>query len=459
MSRRERRTKSSRRLRALGILLLLASGPLASGSLEAQEISRAPGQAEPLRISVEDAVARAVARNEDVSMARAERTRLAGLATEVRSRALPELDLDFNFTRNLQTPVLFFNTPDGVQQIQIGSDNDYTLGFTFRAPLLDLTLGPAQQAARLSRVSSDAGVEATRTTVATDTRVAYYTVLRDRSLVEVQEQALAEAQSRLEQVRKFYEAGTASEFDLLTAEVEVENIRPQLIQARNDLALARDRLKRQMGISLDREIETTDSLAGPVETPSLEEALRVARDHRADLDAQRTQVELQEVQVTVENRSSLPTLSALASFQRRASSDDLVPPNRDFSQTATAGFSLTLPILDGRARAGQVQQARAELERERFRLQQLDEVVALEVKQAYLSIDAARQQIETSRANVRRAEEALRIAQARFRNGLSEQVELNDAQLALTQARTNYTEALFQFNVARAQLTGAMGQR
>jgi len=413
----------------------------------------------PVSLTVDQAVERATIRNEDVLVARTEKARAEGLATEVRARSLPELSLDVGYTRNLQTPVLFFGGPEGTEQISIGNDNEYLFGLSLEQPLVDFSLGAARTAARLSRTASDASVEATRVQVALETRVAYYHVLLDQALVRVQEQALEQAQARLGQVEAFQRAGTASEFDLLTAQVEVDNIRPLLIEARNRLALDRDRLKRIVDLPLDAEITLTDSLAGPGPPPPYETVLAEALRERADLESQRIRVRLQEENFVSEERSVLPTLSLTASLQRRASSNDFLPPQRDFTQSASAGVMFSLPLFDGRARAGRIQQAAAELERESYRLHRFEEEVRLEVQQAYRNLEAALQRIEASEANVRRAERALEIAQTRFASGLGTQVELNDAELAVTRARTNFIQARYDYNVARARLDRAAGRR
>jgi len=439
--------------RRLGAILVVSAlfAPGAGSSLGAQDA--------PVALGLDDAVRRAVTVNEDVLMARAEKARVEGTVTEIRARTLPEVSLDFGYTRNLQTPVLFFNTPEGTEQVSIGNDHDYAFTLSVDQPLLDFTLGPARSAARLAESSSNAQIESARVAVALDVRIAYYTVLLDEALLRVQEQALEQAQARLAQVRSFERAGTASEFDLLTAEVEVDNIRPQVIEAANTLEVDRDLLKRLIGMPLEARIVLTDELSDPTSEPAVEDALRRAETTRPELESQRLLVDLQEANVTAENRSLLPTMSWNATFLRRASSNDFTPPERDFSQTLSTGLIFSIPLFDGRARAGRLQQAEAARERERYRLQQRREVVRLEVQQSYRNLGAARERIEASRSNVRRAERALEIAQVRFGNGLGTQVELNDAELAVTQARTNAVQALFAYNVARAQLLRAMGER
>jgi outer membrane protein TolC len=420
--------------------------------------SRAAGR-EPVRLSLAEAVGRAVDLNEDVLIARAEEARTAGLVREVRAASLPDIRADINYNRNIQNAVLFLETGDGVQQVQLGQENDFSFILTLEQPILDLALGPARSAARLSGEATAVQVESARVGVALQARLAYYQVLLDKELVVVQEKAIEQAGARLREVEAFYRVGTASDFDLLTAQVEVDNIKPLLIQARNLLALDRNRLKRTIGMPLNRTIELVDRLARPTEIPPLEEAIEIALRNRPDVDSQELVIALQSENLAVQKASGYPTLDLIASFSRRGASSTLFPGGKDFAQSASAGLSFSVPVFDGRARSGRVQQARAAVDREKFRLQQLVENARLQVQQAHQALVASREQIEASESNIARAERALEIAQTRFRNGLSTQVELNDAELAVTRARTNFAQALYNHNAARAQLTAAMGDR
>lgn len=410
-------------------------------------------------LSLEAAVERAVARNETVLEARAEQARAEGQVVEVRARSLPGITLDMGYTRNFQTPVIFFNNDEGTQQVTVGNPNEYVVGLRMEQPILDFSLGPARAAARLARRASAAQVEAARVEVTLQTRMAYYQVLLDRALVRVQEQALAQARDRLAQVEAFREAGTASEFDLLTARVEVDNLRPGLLEARNDLELDRDRLKRTIDLPLETPLQLTDTLADAASPPRLDAVVDEALRSRPELQGQQTRVRLQEENLASEDLSYLPSLNLTAALERRVSSDEFAPPQRDFAQAASAGVSFSLPLFDGRARAGRIQQAEAALRGERIRLRRTREAIRLEVEQAHQTLRTAAERIAASRANVRRAERALEIAQTRFANGLSTQVELNDAELAVTRARSNFVQARYDWNVARARLDAAVGRR
>lgn len=447
----------TRRILAAALALLLGA-VVAPDDLRAQGAAAANRQT--VRLSLAEAVGRAVDLNEDVLIARAEQARTAGLAREVRSASLPELRADVNYNRNIQNAVLFLETADGdVQQIRLGQDNSYSFAISLEQPLLDLALGPARTAAKLTDQATEVQVETARVSVALSARLAYFTALLDKELVLVQEKALEQAQARLREVEAFYRVGTASDFDLLTAQVEVENIRPLLIEARNQLELNSNRLKRTIGMSLSQPIQLTDRLSRPTDILPLEEAINVALRNRPDIEAQSLVVGLQTQNLRVEKASAYPTLDLVANLTRQGASSTLFPGGQDFAQSASAGLQFSFPIFDGRARSGRVQQARASVDREKYRLEQLTENARLDVQQSHQALVAAQEQIEASESNIQRAERALEIAQTRFRNGLSTQVELNDAELAVTQARTNFAQALFNYNAARAQLMAAMGER
>jgi outer membrane protein len=410
-------------------------------------------------LSLEEAEDLVLRRNERVLIAREEIERTEGAVREARARALPTFDVNYRYVRNVQRPVIFFNQNGEINQISIGSNNDNTVALAVEQTLFSRSVTAAGRAAQLAQRVSRFALEEVGEALTLEVRGAYYTVLLNRALIDVQEQALEQAAARLRQVEQFFEVGTAAEFDRLTAQVEVDNIRPLLLEAQNDYALALSELKRLVGIPLDEPVVLTDSLGyEPVEM-TLEEAWQTAAVQRDDLRRQQASVQLSQQAVAVERAESFPELSFFFDLARRASSDDFVPVTSDFTQSASAAVEISVPIFDGRETEGRVRQARANLTQEELRLRALEADVALDVQQSLHNVQTAAERIEAARATLQRATRALEIAQTRFRNGLSTQLELNDAELALTQARTTLARALFDHNLARAELLRSVGER
>lgn len=409
------------------------------------------------RVSLDDAVSLALRHNDQVRVASATVDQAEGALITTEADALPKLDFSYNYARNIQRPVIFFNQGGQVQQISIGSANDNTFGLTLRQTLFDASLSVSTRAARLARQFAAQSLDATKDQVALAAKVAYYQVLLDSALVDVQTKALDQARRRFEEVRQKTVAGLASQYDSLTAVVAVQNLRPPLIQARSALTQDLAQLKRTLGVELTSPIVLTDTLAfEPFQRPD-SAAIAEAVARRPDLEAQQRMVALRQASVDVERTKAWPTLSLSVALQRHASSTGVVPSDDDFSQSLQAGFSLGWSLFDGRASQGRVLQGQAQVRAEQARLTATQQDVALQVQQAADALDAAQAQVEAAHETVSVAARALEIAQTRFENGLTTQVELGSAELAATQARTNYAQALFQFNVARARWSAALG--
>ncbi|MBW3660564.1 MAG: TolC family protein [Gemmatimonadetes bacterium] len=443
---------------------LLAVGLALATPAAGQEALRTPGPDAPpapgaVALSVEEAVARALESHEEARIARVSVDRTEGLIREAFARALPSVDGTYRMIRNLQRPVLFFGQNGETEQISISDENEHAFSLSVEQPIFDRSLGAGVRAARHGRAATEAAYERALSDVELRARRAYYDALLARARVRVRENALRLAEQRLDQVRLFHDVGTVSEFDLLTAQVAVESERPPLIQARNAFRLALNSVKRVTGLPLERDVELSDTLAFRPIAVELEEVTAVALAGRADLEAQKETVDLNEELVKVEASESYPTLSLLLDLTRRASSADFVPEDRDFSQSASAALELRIPVFDGREAQGRTLQARADYMASLERLRALERDVRLQVLDAWQSVGAAAEAVEASQATIELARRAHEIAVVRFRNGLSTQLELDEAEQDVVQAETDAAEALYDHMLAVAQLENAIGGR
>lgn len=433
-----------------GLMLLPAAG-------QAQEIPLEGGPPRPL--SVVQAVEGALEANEEARIARAAVDRTRGVVREAFAGALPSIDGSYRLTRNLQRPVIFFNQGGVTQQVSIGEQNEHTFALSVEQPIYDRRLGAVVAAARHGEAATEAIYERTLSDVALRTREAYYDALLAGAAVAARQSAIGLAQARVEQVELFFDVGTAAEFDVLTARVDLENERPLLIRAENAYNLTRNALKRVAGLPLDGPVELTDTLAYEPVDIELDEAVRRALAERADLEAQSETVDLNEALVKVARAEAYPSLSLQFDLSRRASSEDFEPEDQDFSQSAAAALLLDIPIFDGRRTQGQALQARADFVAAQERYRGLEQDVRLGVLDAWQSVEAASRAVEATRATEEQARRAYEIASVRFRNGLSTQLELDEAEQAVVLAELNAAQALYDHMVARARLLNAMGER
>lgn len=438
----------------LGTLALVTALAVSPGLGRAQQ---AP-PVDSLRLTAAEAVERALLANEQARIARAAVDRTEGQVREAFARALPTIDGSYSFTRNLQRPTLFFDQNGETQQVAIGNATEHAFGLTLEQPVLDFSLGSALKAARHGSAASEASYERALSDVALLARQAYYSVLRSESDVRVAANALDLARRRLDQVQLFFDVGTAAEFDLLTAQVAVESARPNQIRAENALRLAHNELKRVTGVPFRTGLELADSLSYEAVEIALEDAVRTALEKRGDLIAERETVELSAELVDVQRAEAFPSISLFLNLNRRASSEELWPEDRDFTQAATAALALDIPIFDGRRTQGRTLQARADHVAAIERLHGLERDVELQVLDAWQSVQAAAEGVSATSATVDRAQRAYDIAIVRFRSGLSTQLELDVSEQDLIVAQSNAAEALYLHMLARALLLHAMGE-
>jgi outer membrane protein TolC len=276
----------------------------------------------------------------------------------------------------------------------------------------------------------------------------------------VQEQNVALLGEQLRTARNRFEAGAVSNFDVLRAEVEVANAQPALIRTRNAYRNAIESLRQALGYQgseadLVRVPDFTGDLAVVPAAFTLVEALRTAREARPELRQLRIFVEAREAGVAIARAGFLPNVALVGGYQvRKSGFSDRFSDSLD---GWTLGVQSNWAIFDGRATAGRVAQARSQVEQARLEAADFALGVEVEVRRAFSSWQEASELVGAAGKSVAQAEEALRLADARYGAGSATQLDQLQARTALTQARDNQLQANYSYNVAVAQLRRAMG--
>jgi outer membrane protein TolC len=252
------------------------------------------------------------------------------------------------------------------------------------------------------------------------------------------------------------------QFDVLRAHVELANERPRLIQARNSFRIGKNNLLNLLGCDLPKTIwedvplQLSDTLqASPLDI-DLPAALARAVEKRPELAALRKVEGLRREDVVQARAGFKPNAQIFGGYQWQSP-----PYENDLSADLygwTAGAQITWNIFDFGLTRGKIAQARAHYERARLDVDESRRQIELEVRTAYSNFIEAREVLESQKAVQAEAEEALRQAEARMAAGSSTQLDVLNAQTALTQARTTQAQALHDFSVARARFERAVGE-
>ncbi len=294
-----------------------------------------------------------------------------------------------------------------------------------------------------------------------EVRVAYYDVLLSAQQTLVQEASVTLLQKELENTKRRFEAGTVPRFNVLRAEVEVAHARPKLIRAINAHRIAKNNLASLLGYHVPATVweDIPFNLAGSLEAvPSdvnLPTALAQALDKRPELGVLRKTESLRREGIVTAKSTGKPNVSLFAGYGARNSSfgDDFF---RDVAGWNT-GVQLTWDLFDGFLTQGKVREARARSEKARVDLDDQARRIELEVRTFYLNFMEAKEVLESQKKVQEQAEEALRLAVVRSDAGTGTQLDVLNAQTALTEARTTQIQALRDYAVARARLERATG--
>jgi outer membrane protein TolC len=477
--------------------ILLLSATFAMGCLGGLRPARGdPTQApDTLRISLEEAVARALRESEEIQAARATMAQAEAQVTQATSGALPQISSNITYNRAIKSifdqaggpppvsdtlipPAFDLNkTPqerfdllsDLLAQdfvsalfgsLPFGRKNTWTATFTVAQPLyVGGKVGAALQVARHFRAAAEDQLVETEADIALQVRGAYLTAGLAQRLLDIAVDSRRVAREHFDQVQSFYQAGTAAEFDLLRARVDLENRDPVVVQAENGARLAVLDLKRLVNIPAEQPVRLTSEM-DPTLVQVDEEALRRMVMERPALQAAAEAVGMRQQAVKIAKGNRLPTVSFLGTMGFQSYPGNPLPPGFDqWRKDWSAALAISVPVFDGFRTRGQIDQAQAELRTAEVQEAQLREALSLQLAAALAEYHAAQSQIRARRETRAMAERALELADVRFASGMSTQLEVSDAALLLDQARVNEVQALYDYVRALATLERLSGGR
>jgi len=269
----------------------------------------------------------------------------------------------------------------------------------------------------------------------------------------VAEETVKQFQQHLEQAKAFYEVGTKPKFDVTKAEVDLGNSQLNLISTRNSLKIAMVILNNAMGVPEAPEYQIEDSLSFSKYSITFKEAVDKAYENRPELRSILLKKKATEESVSLAKKGYLPVLGGDASYSWAGEKFNLNDGGW------SAGLTLSIPIFSGFSTKHEISEAKANLLVLTANEETLRQTVLLEVQQSLLHIAESEERITVAELTVKQAHENSDIANGRYAAGVGNPIEVTDADVALSNARTAHNQALYDYKLARASLEKAMGVR
>jgi outer membrane protein len=459
--------------------------------------------AQPVTVTLDEAVRAAEAHSEAIRIARAGVERANGQQWQARSQRLPQINATAAYTRTLASQFDIGGTAPAVDttkpasppapcdqyllgptattdarlagledasrcalganpfssfgNLGFGAKNQYNLGLSFSQNLFAGGRIQAQNAvANAGRRSADIELAAQRAQVRLDVTQAYFDAALADRLVALAESSAVQTENVLRQTQLARNVGNVSEFELLRAQVSSANQRPIVIQRQSDREVAYLRLKQLLNMPLDALVQLTTAVD---DSAAMNEAISpthnmgdTAAVNRATVREAAAAIDAQRGLLRVAKGQRLPSLALTSQYGKVAFPLNNFPQSGDFRTNWTIGVASQLPIFTGGRIHGDQLVAEANLHEAQARYDQVREFASLDSRVTLNNLLQARAAWEASRGTAEQAARAYSIATVRYKEGISTQLELNDSRILLEQAVANRALAARNLQVAQVKL-------
>ncbi|MFH1352121.1 MAG: TolC family protein [bacterium] len=372
-----------------------------------------------------------------------------GMKQEAFGRFLPSLDMAGSYTQIPEVPE--------IMGFKMGDEDNYSAKLTLAQPLF--TWGKIRQGYRQAGLRHGIAAETYRkdkNEMVLNVKKMFYAVLLSGQIKNISEEARDVMKRHYEVTQALYREGKVSNLDVSRVKVQMINSSTRLIKAENELVIAKKALLNLINYCPDDDWEAESKLpdiSGEDSRP-MAELVSEAIKSRPEMKNASSQKEIAKCLVKLARAQNRPNLALIGNYEYTK------PYNfvNEWDSSWNVTCALTFPLFNGLSNFGRIQQAKAGLQQTTLGENLLKKNIKLEVEKAELDRRNAAERVEAQKENVKTAKENMDIVQKRYEQGLVSDLELRDTQLALTQAETEYSTALFDLNIAQAELEKAIGE-
>jgi outer membrane protein len=409
------------------------------------------------------AVEIALRQNSEILKGQADLRASYGIEIQLRAIAVPRFSASGAYNAEERSLVEGFPLPAPLSSYIQFPDQNWSANIKVQQTIYQGgRLTSAFRSAKLTRQQALLNYQTVLADTLLSVRLAYDDVLVAAQQIEVNEASVESLTRELADTQRRFDAGNVPQFDVLRAQVELGNERPLLIKARNDYRLGKINLLHLLGMSLphsvweDVPLTLSDTLEAQPYEIDLTSALARALEKRPELGALRKAEALRREDLVSARAGYKPSAALFAGYQWQS-----LPYENNLNADLSgwiAGAQVTWSIFDGQLTRGNVIEAQAHYERAKLDVDESRRQIELDVRTAYSNLTETRELLESQKLVREQAQEALRLAEARHAAGSATQLDVINAQTALTQARTTQAQALHDYAAARARLQGALGE-
>lgn len=334
-----------------------------------------------------------------------------------------------------------------------GIGNSHSNGLTASLPIF--TGGKLKGTIKQAKANyqyNQVGVQRTYNEMRSTVTDGYFTMLQADNIQKLSAESVARLEDHLKNVQAQYDVGVVAKVDVLRSQVELANAKQTLIQAENSYQVAEANMNKIVGLPMDTNLKLDNLLVYNAYDKNMDDCLAYAAEHRPELMQAQYNVDAAKGALMVARSGHMPQVAASAS---QSWSDTNWPG--DEKGNWGVGVNVSMNVFDTGVTLSKIHGAEADLKKAEETYRDTVNAVNLDVRSNYLGLREAEKRISTTKLAVEQADEDYRIAQLRYMSGVGTNTDVLDAQVALTQAKTNYTQALYDYNTSKTALETSIG--
>lgn len=380
--------------------------------------------------------------------------------SEVGSSRLPSVRFTGVYTRLSKIDPFTIMMPTGPFVLSPSILNNYQLKMSLAQPLFTgFRLKSSSEAAEYQLKASEVELTKDGLETAFTVRNAYWSLFKAQEMKKVVDEIVLQMKAHLKDAGNLLAQGMLTNNDVLKLQVQLSDVQLKQLEAANGVQLAQVNLNNTLGIQLVSEVDVKS--VPQVQTKSeveLSSLVNKAFDKRGELKAADYRAKASESNVSIAKSRWYPEVSLYGNYYYNRPNQRVFPSKDAFKDTWDAGIMVSMDVWNWLATSHQTDQAEAGLAQSLDALGMLKDGITLEVTQNFLNFQQAKQKIVITKLTVEQAEENQRITSEKFKNGVALSSDLIDAEVALLSAKTNYTSALVDLELAKAKLDKSIGE-
>jgi outer membrane protein TolC len=386
-------------------------------------------------------------------------------ASEISASCLPGLKFVSSYSRLSEVPPFAVSLglpPPAPSEVQISPSilDAYGLKLNLQQPLFTgFGLSNSLKTAKYNAQAVQAEYSADKAHLFLEIETAYWNYYRSLDFHKLAQENLLQVQSHLKDVESFFQQGLVTKEEVLRTQVSLSNAKLLLMEAENSASLALLVLNDKMGISLDTELELASQISADFnETNDLSELIAQALNNRKELIAVKSRLKSAEYSVKGSRSGYFPQIYLNANYNYDRPNQRIMPTQDEFNDTWDASIVLSLDLWNWGKTQQKVNQANARMKQAQTAVAMIQSAIEMEVERSYLTLKKTYDATALAEVSVQKAEESLKIIQDKFRLGLASNSDLLDAEVDYLRAKTNYSSALIDRQLAHSALSNAIGK-